>query len=80
MRFRRVDALQTDAMLRVICIENRDRVAVSNTNHAAVEGLTAGRWRLRRCSLALGLSGTADAEERREGNQADKSRRRLPVE
>jgi hypothetical protein len=80
MRFRRIDALQTDAMLRVVCIEYRDRVAVSNAHHAAVEGLTAGRWRLPLRGLTLRPPGTADAEEKREGNQPNEPRRAFRVD
>ena len=42
MRFGRVDSLESDAMLRVSGIKNRNRVAVSNCNHAAGESLRAG--------------------------------------
>ena len=41
MRFRRVDAFESDAMLRVRGIENRDRVAISDRNHATGQFLPA---------------------------------------
>ena len=77
MRFRRINAFQTDSMLCVSRIQHRDRVAISNANDAAVEGLAAGWpiYGLRRCSLTLRLAGTTDAEDRRKGNQPYEPRR-----
>ena len=74
MRFRRVNAFQTNAMLCVGGIQHRDRVAISDANDPAGEGLATGRRDgLRRRSLAFGLSGTANAEDRCESNQPNES-------
>ena len=43
MRFRRIDALQPNAMLSVCSIEHSDRVAVGNAHDAAGENLMPSR-------------------------------------